>query len=187
MYLQLPQPANTYIGIDDMSLPAVGAQFDTSGVKKLTSSSTSNTSSAIDVDENFDISDYKMEKEEHKKTLKNDFGAYFETYEKKVVNFATCKLEKPTVSALDMLKSSSEPSFKKRKVIKIKPTNFNFDSSLDNNLSSPSPTCSTSQKIKASQPENTLSPQEFGIYYLKKVKTMNPFFASYIVLILNFK
>lgn len=52
MYLQLSQLANTYIEIYDMSSPVVAAQFDTSGFQKLTSSSTFNTTSAIE--EKFD-------------------------------------------------------------------------------------------------------------------------------------
>ena len=172
----------------DFSLPAVPAQFDTTRMRAAKSDSKPLLKEEKQ-DENFDFNSYKTEavvsevqSGSKAGSSKKDFGSLFETKQKSIVNFSTCKLQSVS-SVADKIAASVEPSAKKRK-LKIKPMDFSVDTP-------PMPSTSVfkkefktaSQMVKSPESiNNSTNKEEQGKQYLKEVSYnhINIFLAKLI-------
>ncbi|XP_058807015.1 regulator of telomere elongation helicase 1 homolog isoform X2 [Phymastichus coffea] len=170
----LPQPSGSTIDISDLSLPAVPAQFDTSGVRRRQMNAKVNETASQNENGNFDISSY-YRCESHQCVEKsisqnNSFASLLEAKPKPIINFSICKPPKTISSVLLDVASSNEPSIKRRK-LKIKPVNFHSDESAIPSTSTLTNTHELFGHNNSGQAVNSVIPKkEQAAQYVKEVK-----------------
>ncbi|XP_019699354.1 regulator of telomere elongation helicase 1 homolog isoform X2 [Harpegnathos saltator] len=156
----LPQPGITHsqYGNDVISLPAVGATFETTVPRSLKQKAETSTLMTKSTNDSFNINTYLDESAKDKQSLKPQSS----------INFSSCKL-KDYQSTCELAKHIDEPAIKRRK-INILPSKIDAYFSGPSTVPLTDPESNTAGPIQINKETDKSDKKTLGKQYLKDVK-----------------